>query len=375
MSDLASQGITPPTREALQTDEGYDAEVARYEALVESGSRKYELGLGFLHALGAVALPGSIRSDVSTGTTAAGDAYYNFSTNTLSKIPYGTDEYNRVKDAYLRAHPAAWPYSVGTHPGEYGSPGYTDRTLAPDDYVAKAVEQVAYWRSDAPPPDAAPDKNPDDFAALSPRRKMRTVAGWTGSPVGDLTPVAADAVGLPQFAGRDTLLKNIGKVLDQYDRDYAYDMPDEQKALVAAHRDFLLQSVAFKYGEDGAKVLDYLNATVGQRLNRSGYFTGNEASLVLSEASTVRQQAIANDSSPMYAAATTGVLQDKVNLYRKVDRLRQANPAFDRQMRYAELGLGDKDGPAGRVATYEYLFFGQPDNAFGYQSEIVKGLH
>ena len=384
MSALAKQGIMPPTREALQTDEGYAREVADYEASVASEARRYELGLAFLHALGAVALPGSIRSETSTGVTAAGQAFYDFNDKVLSKLPYGSDEYYAAKDTYLRQHPAAWPYSVGTHAGEYGTPEYKNSYMTPDDYSQKALEQVGYWRRDEPAPEANPERNPDDFAALSPRRQARKTAEWTVSAVEDLTPLQASVVGLPEFDGRDKLLHEVGVIQRQYEKDYAYDMPEEQKALVAAHRDFLLKQAAFKYGENGQAVLNYLNATPGQRLNRSGYFHGPEVSLTLGDAATIKRHSRASIADigigSLAGASTTeyhgtSILEMKLDLYHKVDRLRAANPAFDRQMRYVELGMGDHDGPAGRVSTYEYLFFGVSENAFGYQSAIVEGLH
>jgi hypothetical protein len=349
-----------------------------YETQVSARARHYELGLGFIHILGAVALPGSIREPmVAPGET----AYWKWRETHNPPEGASFEEWKAWADAelnpYLRAHPAAWPYAVYSRErvsGEFGLPGYTDRSLNPDDFFDKALGQMAYWREDEPPPEVDITKDPVAFSSLSPRRKSRRVAEWTVTPVGELTDVQADAVGLPRFEGRDRLLSNVDAIMKQYERDYEYDMSDEQKALVAAHRDYLLEKETQKYGPEGLQVLSYIRATPGQRLNRSGYFTGPQMEVALTEAQSITRHAIATGYSPQGASTTTGVLQKKVDLYKRIDNLRKLYPALDRQLRYAELGLGDKDGPAGRVATYEYLFFNSEANDFGYQDAIVEAM-
>ena len=382
MSQLAEDGVVPPVSSNFEGEAGYPAAVARYRVQLDGKIRELERGITGIHVLGRIFLPGAVSSaGTDLYTNPAAVKFYDW----RSKRPAGetSDAFFAAQDAYLVAHPEAWPYAVGKHvpvpegspPDYYTTEAYRQSPILDDDaYIDKAIQQVAYWSADAPPPEADPENSPEDFASLSPRQRARRVAAWTAGNLEDLTETQATAVGLPKFYGRDALLSEIGRINAQYEEQYDYDQSESAQAVIAAHRDYLLEKAAAKYGKEGKAVLAYMNATPARRLNRSGYFTGPQASLIIARAAKVKRDAIANDSSPVGAAVTTGVLENKVDLYRLVDQLRRDNPEFDRQMRYAELGFGDADTPAGRVSTYEYLFFGQPDNVFGYQEAIVKGL-
>ena len=62
--------------------------------------------------------------------------------------------------------------------------------------------------------------------------------------------------------------------------------------------------------------------------------------------------------------------EKKANLFARIDAMREFSPAFDRQMRYIEFGLGEKDGPLGRIAAYQYIFFGERF----YDSDLAKDV-
>jgi hypothetical protein len=379
MSDLAADGVMPPTLDPSETPEEQAGEMADYRAKVKERAHTYERGLGFIHVLGAAVLPGSVRK---SGVTPAGEAFYAWRDG--QPDDQTDDEYFAAQDAYLARHPEAWPYSVGAR--DYSGPKTGDYwlteayrsspTMEPGDYIDKAIQRLT-WGDDAPAEDADPEQNTSDFEALSPRQRAKRVADWSTSPVGELSPVQADAVGLPDFEGREHLLATVGTIEREYERQYSYDLPDSTKDLLASHRDYLLERAAGHYGEDGKKVLSYINATPAERLNRGGYFSGRGVDLAISEAGAIRRHAVAAGFSPQGAAVgegSYGVLDAKVTLYRSVERLRKANPAFDRELRYVELGLGERDGPRGRVAAYEYVFFNSESNFFGYQDAIVQAM-
>jgi hypothetical protein len=87
----------------------------------------------------------------------------------------------------------------------------------------------------------------------------------------------------------------------------------------------------------------------------------------MTQVGTIERQET-NDSS-------YSITQGKIDLYRKLELLRKTDPKFDADVRRAEIALHEKDRTAGRVATYEWLFFGNSVNYFGYMDDIVRGIN
>jgi hypothetical protein len=389
MSDLAADGVQPPGKDAT------DEEIRAYKVQLEERATHYQNTLAFIHILGAVVLPGSAVTGTSgqgTGVTKTGAAYYKwrYESGPLAdgSIVYGSDEYYNTLNAYMRAHPGAWPYSVSTHPGAddpgyvpYGSPSYGKTTLDPAVYTQNALDRVAYWADDEPTAgDAATateETAPADFASLSPRRQQKALVTYAITPGDELTTEQLDALGVSDFDGRDALYSKFGRIEKQTDEaiDKFPNLTDEQKQKLYDLRDLQMANAASNYGPDGAEALKLYRATPAQKLRAAGYWHGPAGSMLITGAEGISRHAIANGASPMYASESAGVLQAKVDLYRRLELLRLTDPKFDADIRRAEIALHEKDRTAGRVAVYEYLFFGQPANYFGYQDALVRSLN
>lgn len=159
-SELGKDGIAPPvklstTADATDAEKAANtAEVAAYRTKLEAEASHYRLALNAIHLLGSIVFPGAFATP-SGGVTLAGDAFYKARDKWESEYRYGSDEYYAAQDAYLRSHPAAWPYSVGAHDApdgyKYDPETYSDLpTMDPNDYVDKALGSVHYWADDAP---------------------------------------------------------------------------------------------------------------------------------------------------------------------------------------------------------------------------------
>jgi hypothetical protein len=392
MSELAKDGILPPvkpegdaaTPEALAQ---WRVDAQQYRVQMEERAQHWERALGVVHILGAIFLPGSIATGGeeagNTGMTPAGTAYYKWRYKTgplaegKSNIVFGSTEYYDTLNSYLQKHPAAWPYSVSTHSAGrpqdpvYGSPDYSSSTLEPDVYVEQAVKRIAYWSDDSPTTTDATTGGTTTlpFAERSPRQQQVALVSYATTPVGDLAPEDANALGLPDFSERAPLLRKLGEIetstkdfidkhphLSEDDKQKLYGLQDTQQAILAS-----------KYGNEGVAVLKYYNSTPAQRLQAAGYWHSPTASMVMTQVDTIERQETNNSSY--------SITQGKVDLYRKLELLRKTDPKFDADVRRAEIALHEKDRTAGRVAVYEYLFFGNSSNYFGYQDDIVRGIN
>jgi len=382
MSELAKEGILPPGRDASPE------EVRRYANLLDERAGKYEQGLGLIHAIGGILLPGSLvtgTADQPTGYTKAGAAYlkWRYETGPLAgpdSIPFGDDAYYDALNEYMKAHPAAWPYSVSKHPGKYdpnyvpyGSPTYADTTLDTELWVERAIERVAYWKDDEPSTSGTPVGEEEapavPFAQLSPRRQQVAAVLAATVPASEMTSDQADALGLPSFDGRDKLIRKLGETSDVVDKfiDNHPHLSDADTQKLYDLRDATQAKLAAQYDEDGLAVLKSLTATPAQRLKQANYWHGPAATVVMAQVETI-QRTEANDSS-------YSITQGKIDLYRKLELLRRTDDRFDRDIRRAELALHVKDRTKGVVAVFEYLFFGNESNYFGYQDDIVKALN
>ena len=367
MSDLSRDGIFPPGQDAS------DEEVERYKDLIIERSRYYERTLGILHLVGNAIMPGQFTRQ--KGVTTAGTKFYEFRNSLPEDLE--TEEYYSYINSYLRVNPEAYPYSTGAHPGKYGTPTYdSTRTIEADDFVEKVLSQAHYWMESVDEDgNVSKDVPEGEKEQIKQRQGERVVVNYAIDDTWDLKPEQVDRLGVPAFSGRDDLLKKLGSIQKRYDEQYNYNLSDAKKDDLNDWRDRAMNNAAAEYGRDGKQLLEFAKATPAERLSTSGYFKSDGSSRVMTQVKDVTRQAVAAGSSPQFAAASTGVLANKIALYKALEKLRLHDPQFDREMRRAEITLGERDTTRGRVGTYEYIFFGQNSNAFGYQDDIVRGLN
>ncbi len=269
-------------------------------------------------------------------------------------------------------------------------PDDPEATLNPDDFTDKALEQYrryfdpdaikqqayvdAETEAGADPTNLDPTLVQEAYDSLSPRRQQRLRTKWTFENPTDLTVVQADVVGLPQFNERGLLLNNIKVINERYDDLINSDQSEERQRFLQQQRRREIESAAAEYGKDGEAVLAYIAATPAKRLNRTGYFHGSDGTNLIVAAEQLRQDVLAEfpEASMAGAAESYGTLQKKATLFKRIDFLRERDPAFDRQMRYIEFGLEEKDGPLGRIATYQFIFFGERFYDSSLAADVLK---
>lgn len=381
MADLAEEGILPPTQEEGEADEDFYARLRKYRAQVETISRRHSIGLDFLYTFNGIANPAPVE-DVGKPPEQVAWETWRYEEGPFADVPPGEleDWQYTVQDAYLSAHPEQWPFAVGDDQDLDPDPDvYNPGPLDADGYTDKAIEQYHFW-GDPPTVEKdegalGPDNNPAAFAALEPRKQAKLITQWAADDLEDLTPTQADVLGLPKFEGRDDLLKQIGAIQKRYEAKYDYDMSDTMKKFLLNERDYLLKKAAAEYGELGQRVLDFQNDTLIQKLTSAGVLTSPEVDVIRSKAAAIRRDIVEEGYSLGGASKTIGSLQAKADLFRLIDQLRQSSPRFDREMRYIELGLGEKDGPLGKIQAYQYIFFGEPFYDSGLAADVAKEMH
>lgn len=381
-SDLASEGVLPPHYPGDYADEAelekWEQEKDAYNKKLLAHAHDYTFTSGMLHVIGSVILPGQFTR--AGGVTDEGQAFYDFMDPIREAADNGeitVDEMFARQNQYISDHPASWIYSVGAHPGRYGTPTYdSEKYIDADDFTDKALKQTLYWMETPDDLTSDPSIPVGEHEDIDRKKTERNIVNLAADPdLNQLEPEHLDQLGIPEFNGRDEMVAEINHVYKNFNRVYSSELTDDEKARVIEARDNALSRIADPYGPEGQRVLKFYRSTPAERLRGIGYFHTNFANQSINQAQSVARAATEAGSSPMYAAESTGVLADKIELYRGIERLRASNPAFDRELRRAEVTLGEKDTTKGRVALYEWLFFNQPDDLFGYQAPIVRGLN
>ncbi len=331
-----------------------------------------------VNLLGSALFPG--RFTDANGVTSAGEAYYDY-VDKLVEDGYSYDDGSIYEplNKYIREHPEAYPYSVGVHPGKYGTPTYDNqKTIDPDIWVEKALEQTHYWMDKAKKDpetgeikvdEDVPEGNKAEIEQQFRERDLVNLATTRTVDVANLKRHDLDALGLPTFAGSEDLLNDLQRSARILERRYDSESTDSETELLYKQYDQNLKNVSAKYGKDGEVMLAWFKATPAERLRRANYFVTPVSTRTITQANAIASRAT-SDGSGLFSEED---IWGRINFYKQIEDQRQQNPAFDRELRRAELALGER-GLEGRVATYEYLFFNIDEEWFGHFGTIAEGL-
>ena len=328
--------------------------------------------------LGSAVFPG--RFSDTNGVTQAGEEFYDAKEKALdSGLSYEDGSIYDWQDEYIRKHPEAYPYTVGSHPGKYGTPTYDNqKTLDPDLWIEKALEQTHYWMDKAKKDpetgeikvdDDVPEGSKPEVEARFRERDLVNLATTRTVDIASLKKHDLDALALPQFAGSDEVLAGLQRAARILEVRYDSETTDSELETLRRQYETNLKNVVAKYGEDGEKMLQWFKATPAERLRRADYFVTPVSTRTITRANTIASRAT-SDGSGLFSEED---IWGRINFYKEIENQRQDNPAFDRELRRAELALGEK-GLEGRVATYEYLFFNIDEEWFGHFGTIAEGL-
>ncbi len=365
--------------EYADTAEPGGVEYSRYVDQVNARADYYRNTSVVLNLLGSALFPG--RFTDANGVTTAGEEFYDAKQAALDsgEYSYEDDSIFDWQDEYVRKHPEAFPYSVGVHPGKYGTPTYDNqKTLDPDLYVARSLEQTHYWMDKAKKdPETGEIKVDDDVpegskAEVEQQFRERDLVGLAATRTVDIASLKKhdlDALGLPQFPGATDLLNDFQRAARILEIHKDADSTDSEVETLYRQYEQNLKNVSGKYGEDGAKMLQWFKATPAERLRRADYFVTPVSERTITQANAIATRATA-DGSGLFSEED---IWGRINFYRQIERERRDNPGFDRELRRAELALGEH-GLEGRVATYEYLFFNIDEEWFGHFGTIAEGL-